>query len=725
DLDNDGDLDMMAGQRYGSFKYFQNTGSNTAPAFAPLQWNLFGLVDIADNSYPAFADLDNDGDLDMMAGDDSGNFQYFQNTGTNTAPAFAPAQNNPFGLADIGYRSSPAFADLDNDGDLDMIAGDWYGNFKYFENTGDNANPAFAPAQNNPFGLADIGYYSTPTFVDLDNDGDLDLMAGDYYGNFKYFENTTPPSGSTWDGSTSTAWNVGSNWSTGSVPGASDDVTIPDVSNDPVISGSMTINDVELQSGATLSVNSGGTLTLDGELDNSGAITIQSGGSFLQGASSSITGSGSFSVKRQGGSAFNFWSSPITAQSGVPGTSYTYNSNTSTQDDSDDTPQDPGWSSYNGTMTPGKGYAGSGGGLATFTGTPNNGNVNVPLVYYAFNAAYDASSGAGTPFNLVGNPYPSAISANSFIASNSNIFGTIYFWNDDASGGSGYNRTDFSYWNGTGGLGSTGVGPTPNGNIATGQGFLVRATSAGTLSFNNTQRVAGNNTQFHRVSGEDSRLWFSVENGEIYNEILIGLLEDATEYEDRLYDAVKMKGNPDISLSAKDDDTEYAILAFPPPAYSKTIPLQVEMTETGIYQFTANTMENFDGYDVYFEDVQNNTSVLLQEGVAVPVSLSAGIYTDRFFLNFVRTSLTGIAVAEEGGLTAYAANALLHIRCTECASNATIELLDMSGRLVLQQQKPVFNDSNATVSLTGISTGVYIVRVTADAQTLSQKIVKQ
>jgi hypothetical protein len=104
--------------------------------------------------------------------------------------------------------------------------------------------------------------------------------------------------GYSWTGATSQAWGLGSNWSTGTPPTATDDVTIPDVANDPVISTAVTINDISLAAGATLTVANNGVLTLNGNLNNSGAITIQHGGNFLQGGSSSYGGSGTFTVEK-------------------------------------------------------------------------------------------------------------------------------------------------------------------------------------------------------------------------------------------------------------------------------------------------------------------------------------------------------------------------------------------------------------------------------------------
>jgi uncharacterized protein YuzB (UPF0349 family) len=193
DLDGDGDLDMMSGEYHSSFYYFENIGTALAPAFAAVQINPFSLSDV--NVYysaPAFADLDGDGDMDMISGDYYGNFYYFENIGTALAPDFAAAQVNPFSLSNIGQATPPSFADIDGDGDMDLMAGELYGSFYYFENTGTANAPVFATAQVNPFSLSNIGYFSSPAFADLDGDGDLDLMSGNFNGNFYYFQFAPP-----------------------------------------------------------------------------------------------------------------------------------------------------------------------------------------------------------------------------------------------------------------------------------------------------------------------------------------------------------------------------------------------------------------------------------------------------------------------------------------------------------------------------------------------------
>ena len=200
DLDNDGDGDFIMNAN-GNWVYQENTGTANAPSFAAAQVNPYGLSYSYDYSTVDLQDLDNDGDLDLISGTYEGNFHYFENTGTASAPAFSAYIINPFGLAQISsqFYNQVTLGDLDQDGDLDIMAGDGYGDFYYFENTGTSSAPAFAAEVQNPFNLVNVGgtygYYTNPTFVDLDNDGDLDIMARSYgstygvYGDFMYFEN--------------------------------------------------------------------------------------------------------------------------------------------------------------------------------------------------------------------------------------------------------------------------------------------------------------------------------------------------------------------------------------------------------------------------------------------------------------------------------------------------------------------------------------------------------
>jgi hypothetical protein len=190
DMDGDGDLDIIQGQYYGVIDYFENTGTSTNPAFGTPLSNPFGLVNSMYVSLPTAADMDNDGDVDLLVGEVNGSLTYFENTGTPTAPSFAAPVQSPFGLTATYLIAAPTCADIDNDGDMDVLVGEYYGNLQFFENTGTASTPSFAAPVQNPFGLTSAYMLAFPAFGDLDLDGDLDLLVGEYYGNNLYFENT-------------------------------------------------------------------------------------------------------------------------------------------------------------------------------------------------------------------------------------------------------------------------------------------------------------------------------------------------------------------------------------------------------------------------------------------------------------------------------------------------------------------------------------------------------
>lgn len=198
DLDGDGDLDLVTGERSGRFQYFENTGTSEAPAFVGRSGDADPFAGIALGTYtgPDLADLDGDGDLDAILATADGLLAYFENSGTAATPAFVErtGSENPFqGLA-VGFRINPDLVDLDTDGDLDAVIGESYGRLVYLENTGSTSSPAFVKRTGaaNPFDGIDVGRASSPALMDLDSDRDLDLVVGnDLFENTAiYFENT-------------------------------------------------------------------------------------------------------------------------------------------------------------------------------------------------------------------------------------------------------------------------------------------------------------------------------------------------------------------------------------------------------------------------------------------------------------------------------------------------------------------------------------------------------
>ena len=189
DLDGDGDLDLVVGDGYGNLHYFENVGTAAAPAFSELTGaaNPFdGFT--GDRVKPTLADLDGDGDLDLAVGEYDGTVRYLRNdSGVFIEQTGA---GNPMTGIDIGYGASPAYADLDGDLDLDLVVGRRNGDIYYFENTGDDNAPVFVERTDggNPFdGWSLPG--NTLALADVDGDGDFDLVTGLAEGPVLWLEN--------------------------------------------------------------------------------------------------------------------------------------------------------------------------------------------------------------------------------------------------------------------------------------------------------------------------------------------------------------------------------------------------------------------------------------------------------------------------------------------------------------------------------------------------------
>lgn len=197
DVDGDGDLDLVIGSGGdGELAYYENTGTSSAPVFEERTGEASPFSGI--NVYygaPTFVDLDGDGDLDLVVGDYDGDVRYFENTGSKTAPEFTErtGEESPFSAISAGSYAVAAFSDLDGDGDVDMVLGGLDGTLRYFENTGGRRTPAFTEltGDQNPLAGLTTGTFSSPTAVDFDDDGDIDIVVGGGEGAVTLVRNNT------------------------------------------------------------------------------------------------------------------------------------------------------------------------------------------------------------------------------------------------------------------------------------------------------------------------------------------------------------------------------------------------------------------------------------------------------------------------------------------------------------------------------------------------------
>jgi len=195
DIDFDGDLDLFIGTNYdptsfpwiGRIVFYENIGTDidNNPVWE-LDSNNFLNMDLGNNLFPEFIDIDHDGDLDLFIGNYNGIVHFFENIGTVYNKDFEYYGT----IEDIdmqGY-SSPEFVDIDNDDDYDLLLGCVDGRIYFYENIGDKYNFNFDLKSSN-YNDINVGSRSTILSVDMDLDNDKDLLIGSGINNIFYYDN--------------------------------------------------------------------------------------------------------------------------------------------------------------------------------------------------------------------------------------------------------------------------------------------------------------------------------------------------------------------------------------------------------------------------------------------------------------------------------------------------------------------------------------------------------
>ncbi len=178
DLDGDGTADLVLGQWLARLAYHRGGAAGLTPADSALV-----TITRGSNTTPALGDLDGDGDLDLLVGEASGSLNYYRNDGGRPGPRFTLVADEWEGLR-LGRRSAPALADLDRDGDLDLLVGWELTGVVVFRNDGTAREARFV---REPWFTLPVSALAAPAVGDLDGDGVPEILVGNVGGGVLYF----------------------------------------------------------------------------------------------------------------------------------------------------------------------------------------------------------------------------------------------------------------------------------------------------------------------------------------------------------------------------------------------------------------------------------------------------------------------------------------------------------------------------------------------------------
>lgn len=590
--------------------------------------------------------------------------------------------------------------------------------------------------------------------------------------------------GKTWKGTTSSDWNTASNWSGDTVPTDSQCVFIPaGTPNDPIID-----DDVD-GDGFSLTIRTGATLTLEGDDDASGygssltiqdhitiegtsTLTVEDGASLIQvNDTPAIANSGEIILNRNTDISkldYVYWSSPVENYeiSDIYGvftpTNYMFDwTQTIPAGTVPGLPPTGGmpicygnWTPYStGFMSTGKGYAVRGPNnlnntvstvTATFNGVANNGVITQPIISGDNNITnnnYNLGSLTVTPlddnWNLIGNPYPSALDANAFLThpSNSIIEGAVHVWTHASDIGAfgdsfyedfvfNYNTSDYITYNISG---SSYPNETFAGQIASGQGFFVLALNdneSGSVTFNNSMRnKTYSNTDFYRTSSpsnntidansiERNRIWLNlIGQNDATSSIMVGYIEGATQEKDRLFDAYTREVNS-LNLYSKIGDERMIIQGRSLP-FDDTdkVPLGVVIPQAGEYTIAISKIDGLfldDNQNIYLEDTLTGTIHDLRATPYTFTETETVEYENRFYLKYTDEALS-IDDSELSSIRIIAPKGDYIKISTDKNSINSVTVYDLLGRALIQNVN--LNTAEFVINNNNLSSGSYIVKV--------------
>ncbi len=542
----------------------------------------------------------------------------------------------------------------------------------------------------------------------------------------------TLPATLTWDGSEGSDWTMGDNWGGGSPPGSTDNVVIANAGTAPVITSAVTVNNLTIEASASLTVNGGGNLTVDGDLtvDGSSTLTINSdattNGSIIVNGSSTgnLTYNRYAAYSATSAEGWHLVSAPVVGESEddiiTNGSLLTNGSGFRSFASYDNSYSGgTGWDYINGaasaSLDSGKGYsAKSTAASIPFTGTMKTDNLS----------SYAITVGSQNAWNLIGNPYPSFVAANSSADASNNFlttniaeldpsFAAIYMWNSSTLAYEVVNNATGARY------------------IAPGQGFFVSAKAGGgTVDITEAMLSHQSGDLFLRNNTNIPEIKLQVTNGTSTVSTEIKYIEGTTTGLDVGYDAGLFNGTTNSfgvysHLVSDSNGIDYTLQCLPPQNYEEMIiPIGLTASSGDQIEISSEALNLPSGLNIYIEDrVEGTFTRIDQDNTSYTIVLNSDISgIGRFYLHTNSQALSTEDVTLESVSIYLLDQNTIRIAGLQTDDKASFELYNILGKQLIEESFTTSTGVKDIPLRRSISEGVYIVKLATEKGKLNKKI---